>query len=214
MENSRLSIIIPYYDPEAKISHKLTQLLYELARQQGDYPETEIILVADGCKIVLDGWCKLPYMETIMLPGNRGASHARNVGLHKSSGEFISFIDADDGIEPDYLDTIYKTMRCGYDYALFRFIYESNGAICNNRDELYGNYALWAWCFNRRIIGAEMFNENLNVNEDIDWLSRVVKDGMFGYRSEKAIYRYDWDANPDSLCKRFNRGEIKREREL
>lgn len=212
MENSRLSIIIPYYDPENKVLNKLWALLSELKRQQEDYPETEIILVCDGTNVVLP--IQPPHIQAISYPDNMGASHARNVGLEHSDGEFISFIDADDGIEPNYLDTIYKLMREGYDYVLFKFIYEANGAVCSNRDELYGNYALWAWRFNRRIIGGERFNENLNVSEDIDWLSRVVKEGTNGYRSDKAIYRYDWDANENSLCKRFNRGEIPKERNV
>ena len=30
--------------------------------------------------------------------------------------------------------------------------------------------------------------------------------------SDKIVYTYDWNANPDSLCKQYNRGDIKQER--
>ena len=211
--NIGLSIIIPYYDPERVIDDKLKKLLSDLRVQQEDYPETEIILVADGCK---SDWLQSvdrPKMTIVKYADNGGLSHARNVGLDYCSGEFVSFIDADDGIEPDYLHTIYQIMRQGYDYALFPFIYEASGRVCGNRDDLYGNYAVWAWCYNRRILEGRRFNEKLNVGEDIDWTPRVIKPEMNGYRSDKAIYRYDWDANPDSLSKQFNRGDISREKE-
>lgn len=214
--NIGLSIIIPYYDPERVIDDKLKKLLSDLKAQQKDYPETEIVLVIDGCKY---DWIyqipgeERPILKTIAYDINSGLSHARNVGLDYCSGEFVSFVDADDGIEPDYLHTIYQIMRQGYDYALFPFIYETSGKVCGNRDELYGNYAVWAWCYNRRILEGKRFNEKLNVGEDIDWTPRVIKPEMNGYRSDKAIYRYDWDANPDSLSKQFNRGDISREKE-
>ena len=203
-----LSIIIPYYDPQRIIDDKLKRLLLALKSQQKDYPETEIVLVADGCS---PDWLlevERPLMRIVRCADNGGLSRARNVGLDNISGEYVSFIDADDGIEPDYLHTIYGVMRQGYDYALFPFIYETSGNICQNREGLYGNYAVWAWCYNRRILEGKRFNEKLNVGEDIDWTPRVIKPEMNGYRSDKAIYRYDWDANPDSLSKRFNRGDI------
>lgn len=213
MENSSLSIIIPYYDPKRVIDGKLKKLLCDLKRQQEDYPETEIVLVADGCSAEWLSDIERPRINIITCGTNGGLSHARNVGLDSITGDFVSFIDADDGIVPDYLHTIYGIMRQGYDYALFPFIYETSGRVCRNRDDLYGNFAVWAWCYNRRILTGKRFNEKLNVGEDIDWTPRVIKPEMNGYRSDKAIYRYDWDANPDSLSKQFNRGDIAREKE-
>lgn len=213
MGNSSLSIIIPYYDPKRVIDSKLKKLLCDLKRQQEDYPETEIVLVADGCSAEWLFDIERPRMNLIAYKTNGGLSHARNAGLDNIAGDFVSFIDADDGIEPDYLHTIYGIMRQGYDYALFPFIYETSGRVCGNRANLYGNFAVWAWCYNRRILAGKRFNEKLNVGEDIDWTPRVIKPEMNGYRSDKAIYRYDWGANPDSLSKQFNRGDIAREKE-
>lgn len=213
MGNSSLSIIIPYYDPKRVIDGKLKKLLCGLKRQQEDYPETEIVLVADGCSAEWIFDIERPRMNIIAYKTNGGLSHARNVGLDSITGDFVSFVDADDGIEHDYLHTIYGIMRQGYDYALFPFIYETSGRVCSNRADLYGNFAVWAWCYNRRILVGKRFNEKLNVGEDIDWTPRVIKPEMNGYRSDKAIYRYDWDANPDSLSKQFNRGDIAREKE-
>lgn len=205
----KLSIIIPYYDPDGAVQHLLARLLGHLYEQQNDYPETEVILVADGTDSRWIFETTRPTMIICNLAENQGASHARNVGLNSATGNYIAFIDADDDIEPDYLHTIYEIMRRGYDYALFPFIAVSEGSVSFVRDELIGNYAVWSWCFNRRIIGSERFDENLNVAEDVDWLRRVIKPELNGLRPSKAIYRYDWNANPNSLSKRFNRGDLK-----
>lgn len=207
---NNLSIIIPYYDPDGTIRPILMRLLEHLYTQQGDYPETEIILVSDGSDIDWITEINRPTMTIVAFSDNQGASRARNVGLDRATGEYIAFIDSDDDIEPDYIHTTYEIMRQGYDYALFPFVAVSEGSVAFVRDELIGNYAVWSWCYNRRIIGKERFNEDLNVAEDVDWLRRIIKPELNGFRSRKAIYRYDWNANPNSLSKRYNRNEIKR----
>lgn len=209
MREDRLSIIIPYYDPDGFVRRKLEPLLSHLERQVADYPETEVFLIVDGLETNADWIPPVDWLTIIRLPENQGASHARNVGLDKSSGRYISFIDSDDDIEPDYVHTIYSLMREGYDYVLFPFIAVSEGSISFVRDELIGNYAVWAWCYRYDIIGDERFDENLNVAEDVDWLRRIIKPELSGFRPNKAIYRYDWNANPNSLSKRFNRGDLK-----
>lgn len=211
--NDKLSIIVTYYDPDGVVRPKLEQLLTHLRDNQLSYPETEIILISDGtdtswvhefCDKIggPDGVC-----VNYGLP-NMGVSWARNKGLELATGQYIAFCDADDDIEPYYAHTIYQIMRQGYDYALFPFVAVAEGAVSFIREEMIGNYAVWAWCFNRRIIGDERFDENLNVAEDVDFLRRVIFPELNGYRSDTPIYRYDWSANPNSLSKRFNRGDL------
>lgn len=209
--NDKLSIIVTYYDPDGAIRPKLEQLLTHLRDNQRDYPETEIILISDGTDIsqVLDFCDGLGLDGLVFYDGvNRGVSWARNKGLELATGGYIAFCDADDDVEPYYAHTIYQIMRQGYDYALFPFVAVAEGAVSFIRDEMIGNYAVWAWCFNRRIIGNERFDENLNVAEDVDFLRRVIFPELNGYRSDTPIYRYDWSANPNSLSKRFNRGDL------
>ncbi len=47
--------------------------------------------------------------EVIHIP-NSGVSHARNVGIDASCGEYITFIDADDRIPNNYLENLYETI--------------------------------------------------------------------------------------------------------
>ena len=203
IRDDRLSIIISNYN-----NNKLLRIVLEnLCRQKADYPETEIIVVNDGSDERID-WV-LDYGAQNIEKPNGGVSSARNIGLMACHGRYVAFVDSDDDVEPYYLHKLYEIMRQGYQYAVFPFYAVSENAVGKVRDELIGNYACWAWCFRWDIIGDERFDENLNVAEDVDWLRRVIKEGMNHYRSPDFIYRYNWNANPDSLSKRFNRGDLK-----
>lgn len=201
----KLSVIIPHYNTPNHLRAVLNNLIEQMGK---DYPETEIIVVDDGSPCDMS-WLNNFNVKKIYQP-NRGASAARNIGLMASTGKYIAFVDSDDNVEPDYLHTIYQIMRdkdC--DYILFPFIAVANGnSVVQNRKELIGNYAVWSWAFKWDAINGEKFDESLNVGEDEDWLRRVVISEEKLYRADKAIYRYDWGANPNSLCKRYNSGKL------
>ena len=210
VRENKFSIIIPHYNTPQYLKVLLDNLVFQRNKY---YPETEIIVIDDhsSCNML---WLEAYHIKTIYQKENKGASAARNAGLDAATGEYIAFVDADDNVEPDYLHTLYTIMRkTGCDYALFPFFVVANGTISQPRDELIANYAVWDWAFTADCIGNERFDENLNVAEDVDWLRRVVTPEKKRYQSEKAIYRYDWNANPDSLCKRFNRGDLPKEKQ-
>ena len=71
--------------------------------------------------------------------------------------------------------------------------------------------AVWAYAFKWDCIKGELFREDWQIGEDLEWLKRVLP-GKRKKFSDKIVYTYDWNANPDSLCKQYNRGDIKQER--
>jgi len=93
----RLSIIIPAYNADAY----LPQLLDCLDKQM--VPGVEVIIVDDGSKVPF----KTDYKwATVIRQGNAGPGIARNTGLNKMTGEYFTFIDADDMVSEKYLATI------------------------------------------------------------------------------------------------------------
>lgn len=210
LRKNKLSIIIPHYNtPE-----QLMRLLDNLKAQIKSHPHTEVIVVDDGSDFELN-WLRGSYkwVKTIFQP-NRGVSSARNTGLMASTGKYIAFVDSDDSVTDDYVHTIYTLMENNdCDYILFPFIVvANNGDICYPRDELIGNYAVWSWAFRWECINGERFDETLNVAEDVDWLRRVVTKDKKRYVSSKPIYKYDWNSNLNSLSKRYNNGDLPKER--
>lgn len=105
----KLTIIIPVYNKVRYVSGLLEQVR---AQTFSDY---ECLLIddgsADGSGAVCDEFAAMdPRFRVFHIP-NGGVSHARNVGLDAATGEYITFIDSDDGIRPDYLENLVRCIK-------------------------------------------------------------------------------------------------------
>lgn len=93
-----VSVIIPAYNAEKYILMAIGSVLEQ------NYSPLEILLIDDGST---DGTAKLVQREApqvrIIQQANAGVAAARNTGLRNASGEFICFLDADDGWFPGKL---------------------------------------------------------------------------------------------------------------
>ena len=106
-----LSIIIPVYNADKF----LTQCLESLCNQDLPSSDYEIIIINDGSsdgssKIIQDFQEKQSNIIAINQE-NKGVSAARNAGLEIAKGEYITFIDADDFIQPNALLSIIKYLE-------------------------------------------------------------------------------------------------------
>ena len=111
-----ISVIVPIYKVEAYLN-KCVQSIVDQT-----YADLEIILVDDGspdtCPQMCDDWAAKDSRVKVVHKENGGLSDARNAGLSVATGEYISFIDSDDWIEPDFLQTLFDTMeQTGADIA-------------------------------------------------------------------------------------------------
>lgn len=109
----RISVIIPVYNAESTLLATVRAVLAQ------SYGELELILVNDGSRdgsgAVCDGFAD-PRVR-VFHQENRGVSAARNLGLARATGEYITFLDADDIVPNDYLDVLYDTCQ-GSDIAV------------------------------------------------------------------------------------------------
>ena len=100
-----ISIIVPIYNV-----YPYLQLCLESIESQ-TYPHFEVLLINDGsrddskdiCQEFINKDKRFRYFEQ----ENLGISAARNTGIVHSNGEFITFIDGDDFIDPNYLEELY-----------------------------------------------------------------------------------------------------------
>lgn len=207
----RLSIIIPHYNSPKSLKKLLDKLVWQVGRS---FEGTEIIVVDDGSTCDM-GWIKEYGRIKYIGKENGGVSSARNKGLEVASGDYITFIDADDSIRSHYVKTVYQMLKKNkVDYVVFPFHICKHGRVSRfpwRKDELK-NYTVWGYAFTRECIGDERFDENINVGEDTQWLRRVLK-GKKGIKASTSIYLYQWDENPDSLTKKYKRGSISRLKE-
>ena len=97
-----VSFVIPAY----RCTSYIRTALESVFRQT--IPSYEVIVVNDQCPDTANLEIALePYRNQIVyivLPANRGSATARNAGIRAAQGRFIAFLDADDIVEPDYLE--------------------------------------------------------------------------------------------------------------
>lgn len=106
--NPLISIVIPIYNVEQYLRQCITCVMNQ------SYQNLEIILVDDGspdlCGDICDEYAKIDSRIRVIHKPNGGLSDARNVGIEKASGEFISFIDSDDYVSEDYIEYLFELL--------------------------------------------------------------------------------------------------------
>ena len=99
--NELVSIIIPVYNVEKYIEKTVESVLNQ------DYKNIEVILVNDGSqdksKDIIEKFSKIDSRIRIINKENGGVSSARNEGIRSAAGDYITFIDGDDWVEPNYV---------------------------------------------------------------------------------------------------------------
>ena len=119
MEQPMVSVIIPIYNVE--------DYLEECIRSVCDqsYTNLEIILVdygsPDGSPAICDAWAKKDSRIRVIHKKNGGLSDARNAGLDVAEGEYIYFVDGDDYIKPDLIETALGHFKENTDMVVFRY---------------------------------------------------------------------------------------------
>ena len=103
-----ISIIIPFYNEEKYIEQCLSSIK---AQTFFDY---EVLLIDDGSTDSSSSIAKrfvAADKRFHLLGGTHiGFPYAKNFGLDNAVGELITFIDADDYVEPDYLEKLYSLL--------------------------------------------------------------------------------------------------------
>lgn len=122
-----LSIVIPIHNAESTIELCMDSIL------QQDFCglTCEIICIVDSSTdktldIVGNYLKKYPNIVKILQSSEKDAGLSRNIGIKKSIGEYLTFIDSDDTVQQDYFRTIKKLMSKGkYDIFTFSYYYKT-----------------------------------------------------------------------------------------
>lgn len=192
-EDLLISIIIPYWN-----TLEQTNRLMDILKQQSN-DKVEIIIVDDGCNEYELNRYEQDNIKIIHLPKNSGgASVPRNVGLDNAKGKYICFIDSDDIVEPDYVDTILTKIDSeDFDYCYYSWQSPYHTIIISNEPPEW-NCCVWNCVYKKDIIGNERFNPELKIAEDYDFNKRVRK----GKRANITKVLYYYNDTPNSLFKR------------
>lgn len=99
-----VSVIVPIYNVEAYLKRAVDSIIGQT------YSGLEIILVDDGspdnCGKICDDYAKKDNRIKVIHKANGGLSDARNAGLDVATGDYIAFVDSDDYIAEDFVETL------------------------------------------------------------------------------------------------------------
>lgn len=103
-----ISVIVPIYNAQSYLEACLRSILNQT------FIDFEVICVNDGStdlsKQIVKDLSRSDSRIILYSQENKGRSSARNLGIEKSSGEYICFVDADDEIPPNSLELLYTSI--------------------------------------------------------------------------------------------------------
>ncbi len=107
--NDLISVIIPVYKVEEYLSRCVDSVLAQT------YRNLEIFLVDDGspdrCGEICDAYAAQDSRIHVIHKQNGGLSDARNAALDVCTGEYISFVDSDDYVSEDFVESLYHALQ-------------------------------------------------------------------------------------------------------
>ena len=141
MNNTKVSIIVPLFNAEKFAKRCIESVLMQT------FKNFELILIDDGSKDktgeICDKYAEKDTRIKVIHKNNGGVSSARNTGLDMAKGEWITFLDADDWIEPNFLLIVDNNSNDSIDwiFAQWRTIWDNGlpNEINNYEQEILFN---------------------------------------------------------------------------
>lgn len=225
-----VSVIVPAYNAEKTVKRCLESVL------QQTYSDFEIIVINDGSSdntesIVneiagKDTRVKYHYQQ------NQGVSQTRNNAIDLSSGEYVTFLDSDDWVEPEFMSKMVATaIKNDADFVYSNWLTETQTGIshscvrgfdtnCNHATELLKHYILyrdgcapWAKLYKRNIIVENKikFNPLLPLAEDYVFILEYLSKSKSIAYDDNALLHYIYAAQGANQKVRNNYPEIEAE---
>lgn len=214
----KISVIIPCHNVAGYIDRCMTSVIAQTIGME----QFEIICIDDASTD--DTWSHLQRWETLF-PNhvvlfrqevNRRQGAARNIGLQFASAEWIAFADADDWLEPDYLEQLYApTVQYACDVVFCGRIADTSEVLTYSdednrsggdksyyiadtetkrrlwiRNKILGN-EVWGKLIHKKLImDFQLFFPEKLVYEDMYWLPLLHVYAKSAYYIGKKLYHY------------------------
>ena len=205
-----ISIIVPVYNCGGFLPRCVDSLLRQT------YGSLEIILADDGSTDdtpeICDRLAESDKRIKVLHKLNGGVSSARNAGIDAATGDYVTFADADDYVNPDHIENLMRLMnRHGSDVAVCHFISESeekctppkacsdpHKEVCYSHDsavcELLAGGAVggyvWNKLYRRELLDGVRFRGDIRILEDLRFNFDVFRRVKSMAVTDCASYHY------------------------
>lgn len=204
MIKSKVTVIIPVYNGENTIARTLDSLISQT------YEDWSALVADDGSTdgtlgILMDYKRRYPKHIDVITHRNIGQAETRNEAIVMADSEYIMFVDADDYVDVDYIESyVLKAEEGDYDCVVGGFRRETcKGKIVKefepkNKWTLYSNMVPWARIIKRFfLIKNDIRFLGVSIGEDSYFnfciFSRTEKIGLICNKG------YVWNLNDDSI---------------
>ncbi len=203
-----VSVIVPVYNVEAYLGRCVDSILNQT------YRNLDVILVDDGARdrsgIICDDYAARDSRVRVIHKENGGLSSARNAGIDAARGDWLEFVDSDDWIEPDAVESLlreagtWKTeLVVGGRWDVKEGTGEKRPGLCPPQQEVISGEEMvrrifrWDQCdssacdklFDRRLFREIRFPQGV-VCEDVPIMYKIVLDAGSVAMMPKPIYNY------------------------
>ena len=191
-----ISVIVPVFNIEKYIERCVNSVLAQT------FEDFELIIIDDGSSdnsgVICDSYKARDSRVKVYHTENLGVSNARNLGIKKSAGRYITFVDGDDWIARDYLEQLYTQLVknncdiciCGGNEIdeqmkeLKVCTYQTVVKLKWNDNRLY-EWPFFTYVIHRMLIKKEVlkeivFNESLTNGEDVLFITELFLQAVNG----------------------------------
>lgn len=212
----KVSIIVPIYNSEKFLKKCLDSLINQT------YKNIEIVCVNDGSKDnsleILKDYKSKDNRVVVIDKENEGVSIARNTGIQKATGEYITFVDSDDWVDEDFIEKLYTALKeQNVEVVRGNFYknsnYETHDFVGNLKDlknktfftteKKFSNsvinkiatgelpcYVVLLMASKENILKTPLFNSELKLMEDVVFYMNLLNNVESIYFLDTPIYHY------------------------
>ncbi len=219
--NQLISIVIPVYNSQPYLPHCLDSIINQT------YQNIEIVVVNDGSTDdslnILEEYQKKDKRIKIINIKNCGVSHARNIGIKNSTGEYISFVDSDDTIEINAIEILYKDIieseadlvQCNNYLNEYKIFHTYDSIKISSKKEVFRKFlaekifcTVWGKLYKRKLFNSVAFNEYYNNHEDELFIFDIIKNCEVVFLEKSHLYNYSWNKIGSLTNKVINKRDI------
>lgn len=195
-----VSIVVPVFNGERYLAHALNSILAQT------YTNWEILVVDNNSTDrSVEVAKRLSHVQILSEP-QRGAGAARNRGIQFSKGEILAFLDHDDILTPDKIETQVKALEEDpeLDYTTaYQQVFLESGMERPKwvppellSGQMHNAHPMTLVARRRAFEVAGLFDPRYFVSEDMEWLARAKDRGLKSRVIERVLlYRRIHDAN-------------------